>query len=66
MNEVLEGISNRYSGDAYSFSMRKNADCFSLVGKGCIYMGCREVLVGRVGRYRCDHSAGRLAKQNTY
>ena len=39
MNEVLKGISNRYSGDAYSLSMRKNADCFSLVGNGCIYYG---------------------------
>ena len=37
MNEVLKRISNRYSGDAYSFPMRKNADCFSLVDNGCIY-----------------------------
>ena len=29
-------------------------------------MGCIEVLVGRVGRYSCDHSAGRLFKEKAY
>ena len=29
-------------------------------------MGCINVLVGRVGGYRFDHSAGRLFKEKAY
>ena len=46
MNEVLKGICNRYSGNAYSFPMRKNADCFGLVDNGCIYYGLYRSLSG--------------------